>query len=71
MQQLGLFDTLRRPAVIAAVDRDGPVIQGEVDAVYRLPSHGISAGSNFTSMRTISGCGRRAGTQIRQAADTT
>lgn len=37
MQQLTIFDVIRRPAVIVAVDPDGPVIKGEVDAVYRLP----------------------------------
>lgn len=37
MQQLSLFDTLRRPAVRIPVDPDGPVLQGEPDFVYTLP----------------------------------
>lgn len=37
MQQLNLFDSVRRPPVRQPVDRDGDVIQGDVDAAYRLP----------------------------------
>lgn len=37
MQQLGLFDTLHAPPVILPVDRDGPVVQGDVDETLALP----------------------------------
>lgn len=31
MEQLGLFDVLRKPPVVIPVDRDGQVVQGDVD----------------------------------------
>lgn len=36
MQQMSLFDALRKPRVKVSVDPDGHVVQGEPDAVYRL-----------------------------------
>lgn len=37
MQQLGLFDALRRPPVRIAVDADGPVVRDDPDFTFRLP----------------------------------
>lgn len=39
MQQLGLFDVMRAPAVRIPVDADGPVLNAEIepDFVFRLP----------------------------------
>ena len=34
--QLGLFDTLRQPAIHLPVDRDGPVLRTEPDFTFRL-----------------------------------
>ncbi len=36
-EQLGLFDSLRRPPVIHEVDPDGGVVIGEPDFAFRLP----------------------------------
>lgn len=37
MNQLSLFDTLRRPPVRVAVDPDGPVVRGDVNEALVLP----------------------------------
>lgn len=37
MNQLNLFDVLRRPPVTVAIDRNGPVIKGDVDETLTLP----------------------------------